>query len=163
MKRILVLALAALSVMVAVPLASADQRQHLVGSAPNLAGDRLELDTTACPDFVTPQPYGIHWGRNFRMDASWKIGYVDAGGFWTDMRGKMRGDGVDLNTGLTYSLAGDFDSATSPGYDILGPGEFTIKRSDGAEMAFTSAFQWGGAGAPALYPTDVACTPPKHT
>src|SRR5262249_60283845 len=115
MKRILVLALAALSVMVAVPLASADQRQHLVGSAPNLAGDRLELDTTACPDFVTPQPYGIHWGRNFRMDAWWKIGYGDAGGFWTDMRGKVGGEGGDVSTGLTDCRAGECGSGACPG------------------------------------------------
>jgi hypothetical protein len=161
MKRTLFLALIAVSAIVMAPLASADRHEQFSG--PTSSTELLTVDTTACPDFVTaPQPYPVRGLGNFEMNATWKGTWVREPGFFTDVRGRMKGDGVDVNTGLTYSLEGKFAEDVFV-QDLLGRGDFTITRSDGARMAFSAVFQESGAGSPALiYLSDVVCTAPTH-
>ncbi len=157
MKRTFFLAVVVLSAMVVSPFASADQHVKFSGST-----DDLLVNTTACPDFVTPQPYGVLGGNNFMMNATWQGNYVPGQilELSTDVRGWMKGDGIDVNTGLTYALSGKF-SAEGLSFDILGAGDFTIKRSDGARMTFSATFQIHGAGSPSLITasTTAVCTP----
>jgi len=150
---ILVAAVASCLLVVALP-ASAAPRQHVDGES-----DTLWLDTSGCPDFVTQQPYVVPFGNTFRVSASWAYDYVDSGPVLTDVKGRLRGVGVDANTGLTYRVSGKFarDVFTT---DVIGMGDFRIRRSDGAEMSFTADFNLFGPGSPELFVIDgtVTCT-----
>jgi hypothetical protein len=98
MKRTLFLALIAVSAIVMAPLASADRHEQFSG--PTSSTELLTVDTTACPDFVTaPQPYPVRGLGNFEMNATWKGTWVREPGFFTDVRGRMKGDGVDSTPG----------------------------------------------------------------
>jgi hypothetical protein len=162
--RLLLVALAAVAVLA--PLAGADQHVVFTGSS-----DHLTVITANCPGFATLQP-STPPSQAFLVpvyiDASWQGTWIlpSASGFplISDIRGRMKGDGIDVNTGLTYSLMGDFSEDVLPEPDILGDGHFTVKRSDGARMAFDAAFQVAGDLSPILLtdtPT-VVCTPPTH-
>jgi hypothetical protein len=157
MKRMLLLAVVVLSATILSPVAGADRREKFSGST---SFDPLHVNTTGCPDFVTVQPDPIKLGFNFTMDASWKGTWIPVPPFQTifsDVRGTMKGTGVDVNTGLTYELNGKFSEDIFT-QDILGTGDFKITRSDGAQISFTATFQVAGVGSPALFgPTDVVC------
>jgi hypothetical protein len=161
MKRTLFLAVAMLSVLVTSPFANADR--HETFSVSMTRADFL-VDTSACPDFVTLQPYPTRPGFTLALQASWKGTFSDESPLPTDVRGWVKGEGIDVNTGLTYSLEGKFAEDFLI-QDWLGFGDFTLTRSDGARIAFTARFQNGGVPAPALWndPDSVVCTPPTHT
>lgn len=161
MKGLLAASVVALSAILAASAFASSSGGRIQGRG---ATDTLAVNTSGCPGFVTPQPYFLADGNTIKMTASWRYSYVwveDSPNPMVDIRGTMKGEGVDLNTALTYKLFGKFsnDVFTS---DILGGGKFTIRRSDGATMTFDAWFNYGGPGSPEVGGASPVCRPPTH-
>jgi hypothetical protein len=131
--------------LVVLPSAGAEARTHVSGSS-----DAVSIDTSGCPGFVSPQSYFIPAGDTFQLPGLWSYSYLPGGPNATNVKGRLEGRGVDANTGLSYKLKGKFAEDTFF-TDIIGVGQFVIKRSDGARMSFKADFNLFGPRSPELF------------